>query len=67
MTGVHDMVWDSEAPAVYRALDRAGELTLRVRVNYWRDHLDAVAELGLRTNHGSEMVRPTRSRRSLSA
>jgi predicted amidohydrolase YtcJ len=57
VVGVHDMVRESHAPRVYRDLDAAGELTLRVRINYWTDHLDAVRELGLRTNHGSEMVR----------
>ncbi|MFB6151575.1 MAG: amidohydrolase, partial [Haloarculaceae archaeon] len=57
VTGVHDMVRRSAAPAVYRDLDLAGELTVRVRVNYWADHLDALDELGLRPGHGSEMVR----------
>ncbi|WP_123536594.1 amidohydrolase [Halosimplex salinum] len=57
VVGVHDMVRRSEAPAVYRQLDRVGELSLRVRINYWADHLDAVRELGLRTNHGSDRVR----------
>jgi len=57
VVGVHDMVRQSEAPAIYRELDRVGELSLRVRLNYWADHLDAVRELGLRTNHGSDRVR----------
>ncbi len=57
VTGVHDMVRRSHAPRIYRELDRADELTLRVRINYWRDHLDAVLETGLATNHGSERVR----------
>jgi len=57
VVGVHDMVRRSEAPAVYRELDRVGALPVRVRLNYWSDHLDAVAELGLRTNHGSDRVR----------
>ncbi|MDZ7700666.1 MAG: amidohydrolase [Halobacteriales archaeon] len=57
VTAVHDMVRRSYAPEVYRALDRAGELTLRVRLNYWSDHLDAVREAGLATNDGSSMVR----------
>jgi hypothetical protein len=42
---------------VYRELDRAGELDLRVRINYWTDHLDAVSEAGLVSNAGSEFVR----------
>ena len=57
VTAVHDMVRRSAAPAVYRDLDAAGELTLRVRLNYWTDHLDALVETGLRTNHGDGLVR----------
>ena len=56
VTGFHDMVRGSEAPGVYRDLDREGELTARVRLNYWSDHLDALNEVGLRTNAGSELV-----------
>ncbi|WP_440988802.1 amidohydrolase [Haloarchaeobius baliensis] len=56
VTCVHDMVRQSHAPRVYRELDLADELDLRVRINYWSDHLDAVREAGLRTNHGSEFV-----------
>ncbi|MEM4780734.1 MAG: amidohydrolase [Halalkalicoccus sp.] len=57
VTGVHDMVRSSHAPRVYRELDSEGALPLRVRLNYWSDHLEAVSEAGLRTNHGSEFVR----------
>jgi predicted amidohydrolase YtcJ len=57
VTAVHDMVRDSHAPRIYRDLDLEGTLSLRVRINYWSDHLDAVREAGLRTNHGSEFVR----------
>ena len=57
VTAVHDMVRQSHAPRVYRDLDAEDELTLRVRLNYWSDHLDAVIETGLRTNHGSDRVR----------
>jgi len=57
VTGVHDMVRGSYAPEVYRDMDLADGLTLRVRINYWADHLDALIEAGLGTNHGSEMVR----------
>ncbi len=57
VTGVHEMVRDSHAPRVYRELAARDELRLRVRLNYWSDHLDAVLETGLRTNDGSEMVR----------
>ncbi|WP_380678070.1 amidohydrolase [Salinigranum sp. GCM10025319] len=57
VTGVHDMVRRSHAPGVYRDLEREGELSLRVRLNYWSDHLDALREVGLRTNHGAGLVR----------
>ncbi|MFT4891475.1 MAG: putative amidohydrolase YtcJ [Halobacteriales archaeon] len=57
VTGVHEKVRDSHAPRVYRELDREDELGLRVRIDYWSDHLDAALETGLRTNHGSGMVR----------
>jgi hypothetical protein len=56
VTGIHDMVRRSHAPAVYRDLDATDDLSVRVRLNYWSDHLDALIELGERTNHGSEMV-----------
>ncbi|UPV74941.1 amidohydrolase [Halorussus limi] len=57
VTGVHDMVRQSRAPAVYRRMDLDGDLALRVRINYWSDHLDALVETGLATDHGSEFVR----------
>jgi predicted amidohydrolase YtcJ len=57
VTGVHDMVRRSHAPRVYRDLASDGDLTLRVRCNYWADHLDALVETGLRTNHGTGLVR----------
>ncbi|QAU11674.1 amidohydrolase [Halorubrum sp. BOL3-1] len=56
ITGFHDMVRNSHAPRVYRDLDAAGELTARVRINYWSDHLDAAREVGLATNAGSDRV-----------
>lgn len=57
VTGIHDMVRGSYSPQVYREMELAGDLSLRVRLNYWSDHLDALVETGLRTNHGSEFVR----------
>lgn len=57
ITGVHDMVRGGHAARVYRELDLADELDLRVRINYWTDHLDAATEAGLVTNAGSEFVR----------
>ncbi|WP_162224418.1 amidohydrolase [Halorussus amylolyticus] len=56
VTGVHDMVRNSRDPEVYRQMELDGDLSLRVRINYWSDHLDALTEIGLRTNHGSEFV-----------
>ncbi|MFW5964583.1 MAG: amidohydrolase [Natronomonas sp.] len=56
VTGVHDMVRHSDAPAAYRTLARDGDLGLRVRLYYWADHLDAVEETGLVTNHGGPYV-----------
>ncbi len=56
VTGVHDMVRNSFAPEVYRDLDAEGSLSLRVRLNYWSDHLDSLVDVGLRTNHGSGLV-----------
>jgi predicted amidohydrolase YtcJ len=57
VTAVHEKVRDSQAPRVYRDLAAAGDLDLRVRIDYWRDHLDAVVETGLRTNAGGPFVR----------
>jgi predicted amidohydrolase YtcJ len=57
ITGVHDMVRNSHAPRVYRELAAEGALDLRVRLNYWSDHLDSLLDLGERTNHGGEFVR----------
>mgnify|MGYP006285681497 FL=1 len=56
VTGVHDMVRNSHAPEVYRDLEAADELSLRVRLNYWSDHLDCLTDVGLRTNHGAGLV-----------
>ena len=57
VTGVHDMCRNSHKPRVFRELDSEGELTLRTRINYWTDHLESVVDTGLRTGHGSDMVR----------
>ncbi|WP_435070183.1 amidohydrolase [Haloplanus sp. C73] len=57
VTGVHDMVRRPAAARAYRDLARDGDLSLRVRLNYWADHLDALREAGLGTNHGSGLVR----------
>ncbi|RQG98763.1 amidohydrolase [Natrarchaeobius oligotrophus] len=57
VTGVHDMVRNSVAPRVYRDLEAADELPIRVRINYWADHVEAVSEVGLATNAGGDRVR----------
>lgn len=57
ITAIHDMVRQSHAPSVYREMALDEDLRLRVRLNYWSDHLDAAIETGLRTNHGSAWVR----------
>ncbi|WP_394741106.1 amidohydrolase [Natronococcus roseus] len=56
VTAVHDMVRNSRSPQVYRDLEAAGELPIRVRINYWADHLESAIELGLATNAGSDRV-----------
>jgi hypothetical protein len=52
VTTVHDFVRRSAAPRVYRDMARAGALGPTVHVYYWRDHLDAVAEVGLAPGDG---------------
>ena len=49
VTGVHDLVRRSAAPRAYRDMAREGDLDLRVQIYYWRDHVDAVEEVGLTT------------------
>ncbi|MFP8889600.1 amidohydrolase [Natrialbaceae archaeon A-CW2] len=56
VTCVHDKVRESHAPRVYRDLEAAGELTCRVRLDYWSDHLESLLDAGLVTNGGSEFV-----------
>ena len=56
VTAIHDKVRKSHAPRVYRDLDAEDALDIRVRIDYWADHLDALIELGERTNHGTDMV-----------
>ena len=53
LTGVHDMVRNSHAPRVYRDLAATNDLGLRVRLNYWADHLDSLVDAGMRTNDRS--------------
>ncbi len=57
VTTVHDMVRRQPIPRAYHDLARAGDLTLRVRLNYWDDYLDAVEATGLAPNHGSDRLR----------
>jgi hypothetical protein len=57
ITAVGDMVRDPAVPRAYRNLARAGDLGVRVRLNYWTDFLDALAEVGLSTDDGDDLVR----------
>ncbi|WP_255170384.1 amidohydrolase [Natrononativus amylolyticus] len=57
VTGVHDKVRESHAPRVYRDLEAEGDLDIRVRLDYWADHLESVLDVGLATDAGSEFVR----------
>jgi len=56
VTTIHDLVRRSGAPRAYRDLASAGDLSIRVRLYYWRDHLDAVEELGVAPD-GTDRVR----------
>ncbi|WP_339104891.1 amidohydrolase [Haloterrigena salinisoli] len=56
VTGVHDKVRGSVAPRVYRDMAVDGDLPLRVRIDYWSDHLEALEEVGLATNAGDDRV-----------
>ncbi len=56
VTCVHELVRHSDAPRIYREQALRGELPLRVRINYWHDHLASIEELGLRTNFGTERL-----------
>ena len=56
VTGVHDKVRGSIAPRMYREMAADGDLPLRVRIDYWSDHLEALREVGLVTNAGSDRV-----------
>jgi len=57
ITAVGDMIRDRRVPRAYRDLARDGQLGLRVRLNYWTDFLDALAETGLVTGDGDDLVR----------
>ncbi|NUB90663.1 amidohydrolase [Haloterrigena sp. SYSU A121-1] len=57
VTGVHDKVRGSVAPRVYRDMAADGDLPVRVRIDYWSDHLEALEEVGLATNAGGDRVR----------
>jgi predicted amidohydrolase YtcJ len=57
VAGVHDVVRDPGVAAAYRALDRSGDLNLRVRLIHHAAHLDALVGAGLRTGDGTGMVR----------
>ncbi|OVE84032.1 amidohydrolase [Natronolimnobius baerhuensis] len=56
VTGVHDKVRSDTSPRVYRELAAAGELPIRVRIDYWSDYLEALSKVGLVTNAGNDRV-----------
>ncbi|WP_436347209.1 amidohydrolase [Natronorubrum sp. FCH18a] len=56
VTGVHDKVRGSRAPQIYRELAADGDLPLRVRIDYWSDHLESLVDVGLPTNAGGNRV-----------
>ncbi|NGM68250.1 amidohydrolase [Natronolimnobius sp. AArcel1] len=56
VTGVHDKVRSDTSPRVYRELAAAGELPIRVRIDYWSDYLEALSKAGLVTNAGNGRV-----------
>lgn len=56
VTAVNDYVRSSAVARTYHELDRENELTVRVRLNYWRDHLDALDDIGLVTNQGTDYL-----------
>ncbi|MFT4946599.1 MAG: putative amidohydrolase YtcJ [Natronomonas sp.] len=57
VTSVHDIVRDATVARTYRELDRDGDLALRVRLNYTADYFDAIGDVGLVTNHGTDRLR----------
>ncbi|WP_049900832.1 amidohydrolase [Natrinema sp. J7-1] len=57
VTGVHDKVRGSVAPRTYREMAADGALPLRVRIDYWSDHLEELIDVGVGTNDGGERVR----------
>ncbi len=57
VTGVHDMTRARHAPRAYRDLARAGDLDMRVRVNYLSKHRESLEAAGLSTNDGDAFVR----------
>jgi predicted amidohydrolase YtcJ len=55
VTAVHDIVRRPAVARAHRDLALAGDLPLRVRIQYHRDRLDAVAATGLATNAGDRV------------
>ncbi len=54
VTGVHDIIREPVVARQFHELDRDGDLSIRVRLNYAAEYLDAIDELGLVTNHGTD-------------
>ncbi|MFB6080543.1 MAG: amidohydrolase [Haloferacaceae archaeon] len=55
VTAVHDVVSNPAVARAHRDLALAGDLPLRVRIQYHRDRLDAVEATGLATNAGDRV------------
>ena len=51
-----EVLWAEIEPDRAETRDLIDDLALRVRLNYWSDHLDAATELGLRRGFGSEFL-----------
>ncbi len=56
ITGVHEKTRSATVARVYRERAQAGDLPIRVRLDYWVDFLEALREVGVRTNYGSDRV-----------
>jgi predicted amidohydrolase YtcJ len=54
VTGVHDIIREPVVARTFHELDRDGDLSIRVRLNYAAEFLDAIDDLGLITNHGTD-------------
>jgi len=56
ITGVHEKTRSATVAQTYREWARTDDLPIRVRLDYWVDFLEALHEIGVRTNHGNSRV-----------